>query len=533
MEDTTRRRLIVAAVWLLLATAAAAQDAAQLVAAGDAEAAADLHTRAIANYAAAIAREPGRRPALLHRLALQYLWSDQAGRAVELLGEHLEAFPEDCAARLARALALSWDGRLGAAFDTYLEAADRCPEDREEAWLGAARVRRWQDRPSRADRLYTDVARSGSPTAAQAARIGIGLDDLVRDDNRRARERLTAEIEGGTRDAGAFAGAAVAALRLGRADEAQQVLRRAEALQVRDPALSDLGAEIDRRSRPSVRPALRLFADRDGTRYRAVEATSALGEHRGLGMALTAGTAELWREGEALSGRWAGLTAERRFDASWAVDAGLRVAEWPAAEFRPLLGEMHAVWTPTDRLRLDASLARVTIDDNLAALRQQLVGDSGSLGFDVRVAPRTTVSAACDRTEWSTGNHRGRYRLRVEHRFEGVPRLTLEWPSLFQTYDRGFDFALFSPRRYLETGPALNLYRRFDRAWSGSLYLRLGMQREEERPWAVLGTARAALERDLAGAWGMRLDLGWSNSNVESTTGFERLSTALSLARRF
>src|SRR5207237_1600583 len=95
-------------------------------------------------------------------------------------------------------------------------------------------------------------------------------------------------------------------------------------------------------------------------------------------------------------------------------------------------------------------------------------------------------------------------------------------PTLYQTYDRGFSFALFSPRDYIETGPALDWPRRWRRHYSLSLYARLGEQNEFQASWKKLGTFRAEAERELYKAWGVRLDAFWSSSDLARPTGFRR-----------
>ncbi len=119
------------------------------------------------------------------------------------------------------------------------------------------------------------------------------------------------------------------------------------------------------------------------------------------------------------------------------------------------------------------------------------------------------------------------------HRFEGVPRVTIEWPSLYMRYDRGFAFNLFSPRRYVETGPAINVYRRFARYWNAAAYVRVGLQEEEALGWKNLAVVRLSLERDLHDVWALGGTLSWSNSNLASSTGFRRTAGSLNLIRRY
>jgi hypothetical protein len=110
--------------------------------------------------------------------------------------------------------------------------------------------------------------------------------------------------------------------------------------------------------------------------------------------------------------------------------------------------------------------------------------------------------------------------------------VTLEWPTTYQRYDEPFAFLLFSPREYVETGPALNVYRRVARVWYLSAYGRAGGLRESGRDWQTLGIARASVEREIRSHWGIRIDGGWSNSNLAGSAGFQRTSVGASLTIR-
>ena len=144
-----------------------------------------------------------------------------------------------------------------------------------------------------------------------------------------------------------------------------------------------------------------------------------------------------------------------------------------------------------------------------------------------------TVIIAADTTEWNAGNRRTRAFVNARHQFEGVPRITIEWPTLLQWYDEPFAFALFSPRRFIESGPGVNVYRRFRRVWNVAGYARTGLQREESDAWRWLGIGRVLIERDLRNRWSARAAAGWSNSNLTGSSGFRRTSVSIELARRW
>ncbi|PYV24181.1 MAG: hypothetical protein DMG24_12165, partial [Acidobacteria bacterium] len=137
------------------------------------------------------------------------------------------------------------------------------------------------------------------------------------------------------------------------------------------------------------------------------------------------------------------------FSESWALRAEGRLAEYLGAGFRPWTGELDAGWTPRDGSRVDLAAARLVIADNMAALRHHLQGNFTSAGITQSLDRHDTVSASLDATDWNQGNLRMRYRVDFAHHFEAVPGLEIEWPTLYQTYDRGFSFAPFSPRASL------------------------------------------------------------------------------------
>jgi hypothetical protein len=116
--------------------------------------------------------------------------------------------------------------------------------------------------------------------------------------------------------------------------------------------------------------------------------------------------------------------------------------------------------------------------------------------------------------------------------FEGVPMVTLEWPTTYQHYDEPFDFRFFSPEQYVETGPAVNVSKRVASKWYLSAYARGGALRESGSDWQPLGMGRASVERDVTSHWGVRLDGGWSNSNLAGSSGFQRTSLSLGVTVR-
>jgi len=110
--------------------------------------------------------------------------------------------------------------------------------------------------------------------------------------------------------------------------------------------------------------------------------------------------------------------------------------------------------------------------------------------------------------------------------------VTIEWPTIYQRYSAPFEFRFFSPREYLETGPAVSVDKRVASVWYLSAYARGGGLRESGRSWQALGMGRASVERDVRAHWGVRVEAGWSNSNLAGSGGFQRTSVGVGVTIR-
>jgi tetratricopeptide (TPR) repeat protein len=510
-----------------------------LVQRGDAAAHDDRHTEAIASYEAAIRLDRSARNAILPKLAQQYLWSNNAVKAIDLFAEHLQSEPQDCDVRMAFALAFSWANRLENSREQYEIVRKMCPDRTTEARLGEARVLRWMDRPREADAAYGDVIwskdpwKTYNPDYEHLARLGIAQDSLAMDDNHSS-QRLFAElIKSGSKDPAVFEGEAVSALHLGVPDQTLAALQAAKQAGIRDDALNDLEEHTLGIDRPTLSPAVTGFNDNDGTTYRAAELKGGFGWRRRSRAEITTGASRLVKGDQAIQARWGGITLEKRFNPSWAVRAESRLTEYSGTDFKPLTIELNGIWTPRDGSRVDVTAARIQESDNLAALRNGLAGTFVSVGTDERLTDHNSVSLSVDSTHWNQGSVRTRYRLNPSRHFERLHGIRIELPTLFQTYNHGFAFQLFSPRRYIESGPGIAWSRWYRHHWQLSLYGRLGVQRESEASWKGLGTFEAKIDRELWKSWGFQCATSWSSSSLASPTGFRRRSFTVGFDHRF
>lgn len=439
------------------------------------------------------------------------------------LAASAHAQPEDCRARNDRGRELAWSDQYDAALREFEYVEEHCPDFQSSARLRKALVLRWQDRPSAAEALYERVRAEGTEGEQREAETGLGYVDLIRDANRAALTRF--------QDDASEDGEAIALYRLGRVEEAERIIREAERRGELSRDLLDLREPVLTFDRPRLRSTATAFHDADDTDYQALQLGVSSGWRRRGRAELAFGRSSLEGPAATIDGTWLELSAEHRWSEARAARVSVRASDYEG--WRPWTGEIDWVHTPSDAWRWDFAAARLLLTDNIAALQNRLTGDFLSAGFDHTTRSRLTTTAAADVTRWSAGNRRLRLRVSARKVFEGVPRVTVEWPTLVQLYDEPFAFALWSPERYIETGPGVNVYRRWRRVWNLSAYARAGIQREDSADWQFLGVARLAIERDLRDAWALRASAAWSNSNLASSGGFRRTSVSLELVRRF
>ena len=503
-----------------------------LIRAGDIAGRVSRHRDAIDAYERAIALDSTRRVGLLHRLGRQYLWSDQPRHAAALFTEFLAKHPEACPAELDLGLAWSWADELEAARATYDDVATRCLYERGPARLGAARALRWGNQFSKAETRYRQVLADGGDADREQAVIGLIYVRLARAEPRRALALADSLLASGSRDPSLVEARVMALADLGAFGEAMASARDARAEGRGSVSLDRLTNGYSERARPSFAAGVRGFRDRDGTSYRAADVGSAVAPLAVGTFRLTARAAELRDDSVALRSQEAEASLDLRPAPALALLARGGARRYDFDDFTPWDGELDLVWLPGDRHRVDVAAARLMLTDNVAAVQQRLVGTFASIGLTERLTSRFSTAISVDATRWSEGNTRIRVRATPRLSLEGVPVMTLEWPTIYQRYDEPFEFRLFSPPEYVETGPAFSVYQRVARVWYFSVYARGGALRETGRDWQPLGIARASVEREIRSHWGMRVEAGWSNSNLAGSTGFERTTIAAGLSIR-
>jgi len=487
---------------------------------------------AIAAYERAIALDRYLRLPLLPRLGRQYLWSDRPKQAAQLFSEYLELHPRACETQLDLGLALSWANALDAARVAYDSVAAQCVYERGAARLGAARVLRWGNHFAESERRYRAIQADGSDLDREQAAIGLAYVRLAQGRPRAALALADSMIATGSNDRSLVEARAMALADLGALGAAVDLVHGEREAGRGSASMDRLAQGWEERARTSFALGTRGFRDRDGTSYRAAELASgaaplALGKVRVTGRA-----AQLRGDGVELRSREVETALDLRPARAVALSARAGLSAYDDIAFSPWDGEINVAWLPSDRHRLDVAAAHVVINDNVAAIQNHLTGTFGSVGISERLTPGLSLAVSADATRWSEDNTRLRFRVTPRWSFEGVPIFTVEWPTTYQHYDAPFDFRFFSPEEYVETGPAVNVSKRVARVWYLSAYARGGALRETGSEWQPLGMGRASVERDVSSHWGVRLDGGWSNSNLTGSAGFQRTSLSLGVTIR-
>jgi len=487
---------------------------------------------AIAAYERAIALDRYLRLPLLPRLGRQYLWSDRPKQAAQLFSEYLELHPRACETQLDLGLALSWANELDAARVAYDSVAAQCVYERGAARLGAARVLRWGNHFAESERRYRAIQADGSDLDREQAAIGLAYVRLAQGRPRAALALADSMIATGSNDRSLVEARAMALADLGALGAAVDLVHGEREAGRGSASMDRLAQGWEERARTSFALGTRGFRDHDGTSYRAAELASgaaplALGKVRVTGRA-----AQLRGDGVELRSREVETALDLRPARAVALSARAGLSAYDDIAFSPWDGEINVAWLPSDRHRLDVAAAHVVINDNVAAIQNHLTGTFGSIGISERLTSGLSLAVSADATRWSEDNTRLRFRVTPRWSFEGVPIFTVEWPTTYQHYDAPFDFRFFSPEEYVETGPAVNVSKRVARVWYLSAYARGGALRETGSEWQPLGMGRASVERDVSSHWGVRLDGGWSNSNLTGSAGFQRTSLSLDVTIR-
>ena len=487
---------------------------------------------AIAAYERAIVLDRDVRVGLLPRLGRQYLWSDRPRHAAQLFTDYLAVNPRSCETQLDLGLALSWANVLDRARATYDSVATHCIYERGAARLAAARVLRWGNHFSEAERRYRAVQADGSDGDREQAAIGLAYVRLAQARPRAALALADSMLAAGSHDPSLVEARVMALADLGALGSAVDLVRAERQAGRGSASMDRLARAWEERARTALTLGARGFHDRDGTSYRAADLGSAAAPLTLGSVRASARAAELRSDSILLRSREAEASVDLRPSSALALSARAGMRSYDEADFSPWDGEVNIALLPGDRHRVDATVARLLIADNVAAIQHRLVGTFGSVGLTERLTSGLSIALSADETWWSENNTRLRLRATPRLSFEGVPVVTLEWPTIYQRYDEPFDFRFFSPKEYVETGPAVSVYKRVARVWYLAAYARGGGLRETGGSWQARGIGRASVEREMRSHWGVKLDAAWSNSNLAGSGGFQRTTLGVGVTIR-
>lgn len=540
MVDRTRIAAALAAGLCLLAGLGRGVESARaqsvevdsLIRAGDEAARDSEHHRALRLYGQAVARDSSLAEALAAKIGRQHLWAGETEAAIRWLRRYRDNHPRQCDVWLDYALALSWAGRLGNATTSYQAVLEACPSHRNEARLGLARVRRWQEQLGKARRLYEDVRAAGAPDQQEAARVGLGLLSRSLFEPRRALTTFQRVLAEDSSAVAAVEGLAAAYMDLGLDDRAEEVLTSAAKRGLHSPGMEDARERLEARQSVSLETAGSRFSDSDGTDLTAGRLLLSVPVAFRTNVVVSGERLELTRSG-AFSVWSPGVRLTHQFSAAWQLSTGGYWHQFEGGTRDLTTGWGTLAWTPSDRFRLEASGGRTWLPDNFAALRERVTGAYGSVQTAVGIGPYDVLELTGHLTRFGDERHRLRGTLQWSHRFEGVPRLTIRWPTTVLTYDNPFPFALWSPDFYVESGPGLSLYQRLGTNWHLNLFARGGVQRETGLDAQFLADLRGGLSWEYAPGSRLWIDASWSNSSVAGAQGFRRTAAEAGLAIAF
>jgi tetratricopeptide (TPR) repeat protein len=434
---------------------------------------ADRNAEAAALYRRALAAAPARRADVLPSLAWQTLWSGDAAGAAMLFdalaangADRADAFDGLGQARLAA-------DDLAGAEAAFRQALALRPDD-AALRRRLARALLWSDRPEAAAAELRTIEPRDHDTA-WALGTALSFAD-------RHREALaTYAAAGEARNDGERFDLARTWAWAGFEDRALPLLagqNDAEAAWLRD-------WRAVRETRPYAYASVDHAVDRDSLESLAFTAGAGLRPRPGETFELRARHAQFTDN--------AGAPRANELQALYRWRLGGPLGEygtlWPTVAVRaadvggwtPLTGLGRITWLPDDGWRVDAEIARETVDTP-TAIAQQVTVDVLSIGADHRFGTRLGASVAAAALRFDDGNRRTRFGGRLEYALGLKPRWlvgaeALTFESTRDVGARGY----WNPRRYDEQRVFTTL-------------------RWERRPWDFYG--RVAFGRSLETGFG-------------------------------
>ncbi len=463
-------------------------------------------------------------------LARERMLAGDLPGALRDLDRRVAEDPADREARMARALALSWADSLDAslaAYDSLLAERPGDPDTRAER----ARVLSWMGRNGEAAAEYRAVL--AQDPANRGARLGLAMNENWQGHHRRAAAQLGAMANEPGADPEAWKALAFARYWNGESDRARVALDRYLAVRPNDREARELDKTLKEALRVVATLGFSRADDSDGERTE----TTSLGLEIPIGFRTTAslgaqrdnigdagGTSDPLRVSAGLQHMWSpAVTTNARYTYA---DFGDRAGTTG-------LVELGLVVRPEDRLRIDLGVSNDLVVSRLAVARG-ITARAWIGGVDWNATQRLTLRAS-ERQRFYSDDNRSQHESAAAawkaytHRHGSVSALAgFDQLRTRRDLDNGY----YDPEQYMEWGPGLAFAwtPRTDVTFSGTG--RYGWQREKAGETEDYFNASGRAEWRLP-AITLSLEGGRSNSNLASSSGYERRFWAVSASKSF
>jgi tetratricopeptide (TPR) repeat protein len=446
-----------------------AQSADSLIAAAQAAARAGRSHEAIRDYELALYLDPRRRSEVTGPLAFQYAWVGDLQRARREFDRALAARPDDYDLRMGRLLVTNWMGDHLSAWSGYSRLAGEYP-DRTGPWTGLAAAQNWS-----------------------------GRRDLALDSVSRARR-----LDSGDRDA----------------------------------------VGLDRTLRTGLRPVVGAFydwsEDSDDYQINSGWLEGLVSPHPQLQVAPFVNQVGIRRPASpAIDETWVGLTAAARPATRWGLWGRISILTNPdePSAYQPVTGSLTADVTVHDRLRGGAGFERFATVA-YPVLPEKVTGESYSLYVEGRPdwlsrARLTAAFAHYDPVLGFEANRRWSAALEASRQFWAPARLRLGVSGRTLDFEKYQNVGIWNPDWFWALAGTVELELGDRETWSVTALAEVGPAREAGTDETTLfATYRVGFLRTL-GPVLLDANIGHTEGNVETGTGFDRTFAHLGLRKRF